>query len=79
MAEIGGNLKQPGFEGRLAQRPDLLPGAQERLLRDVGGILGRADHPKRHVVERNLILHDQLGKRLPIAPAGQTHQVAIVH
>jgi hypothetical protein len=37
IAKIRRNLEEPGLEGRLAQRADLLPGAEKRLLRDVGG------------------------------------------
>src|SRR2546423_13220871 len=45
VAEVGGDLKQPGLEGGLSKRADLLPGAEKRLLRDVGRILPAADHP----------------------------------
>src|ERR1700726_1938503 len=39
VTEVGRNLKEPGLEGRVTQRPDLLPGARKGLLRDVSGIV----------------------------------------
>src|SRR5207302_8344210 len=33
ITEVDGDLEQPRFEGRIAQRPNLLAGAQERFLR----------------------------------------------
>src|SRR5216684_1793025 len=40
VTKIRADLEQPGLERRVPQRTDLLPGAQKRLLRDVGGIAG---------------------------------------
>src|SRR5690606_34596770 len=69
-AQIGGDAQEPGPEGLAAERADVAPRRDERLLRDVLRRLGLPQHAIAEVVDQGLVLDDQLIEGVEIAVLG---------
>lgn len=69
---------QPGGEGGLApETGERVPGFNERLLGDLGGILGVGDHGIRDAIDPLVVLLQQAAKRRLVASTATSQQVRL--
>ena len=70
-----GDGQQPGAEGGLAAEAlQLLVDGNERFLRDILGVLGRAERGKGGAVDRAAVALDELAEGLVVAGLGAANQ-----
>ena len=76
---VEGDAVQPGVKRAVApERVQLEERLDQRLLDDVAGVLGMADHVEDRIVQPVLILQDQLSEGLRLPLEGQVDQLGVV-
>jgi len=79
-AGVGGEPVEPGGKGGLALEPGkALPGVEESLLGEVGGIVGVVRHAVGQVIDLALVGLHQLGKGVLVARLGGLYKLRFCH
>ena len=72
------NSEQPGIKGGLlTKRVQFLVGEDERLLRDVSGLMDRADYMHQRTVKPSFVTRYQFPKRITLARQTLVNQLLI--